>query len=343
MRCVAKGKGTSDSGDQSNPPSKRPQQAHTLGFPHIGPRHRVLAANGCATPVVAPSHSYPDRVRVWELAGEMNLGADTVIEWLRVHGHWATSHLNVVPDTHLDAARSGLAPLSRRTPTSASALGPPQQPEPQPSTPAPEAAARQPRPRPGTRPPLPRRRRRPGPRPVTYQQPWTPEDDDDDYYTDPREELRYLPVLSTRDVAELCEVTTATVRQWVTRGYLTPIGRTGPSNIFATQAVLNAAADITRRRKHRGKPAGPAPRRTAPPGVRSRGTRVSTVELHRLARVYPQLVLDTSGAAGLLGIKPATIRSWVRRGHLRPLPTSTRRHLEFRLADLLGTLGHHHI
>jgi hypothetical protein len=312
---------------------------------------------------VALSHGYrsfmADRRRVWEVAEELDVASPEVIAALRERGEWVTSHLSTVPGTVLDELRRTLRPVAAATqpptdpttgttttgiatpatPTPRRADGPALRPGTNPFHRPPEPPGQRRRPRPAP----PRRRRPPGPAPVTYEGAWEPDPYDGDLYIDPRADLRYQPVLSTRDVAALCEVSPACVRQWVTRGYLTPIGRNGPSAIFETTAVLATAHDVGRRRKPRGTPADRTTPRVAPPGVTNPGTPVSTVELHRLARVYPNLVLDTAGAAGLLGVKTATIRSWVHRGHLRPLPTSTPRSLDFRFTDLLRTLGHRHI
>ena len=304
----------------------------------------------------------PDRRRVWKLAEELDVPSAAVINALRERGEWVPSHLSTVPGTHLDELRRTLRPVAAgtqpltgatngstagtappATPTSRRADGPAFRPGTNPFHRQPSPPGRRPGQLPGQPTALPRRRRRPGPAPVTYEGPREPDPYDDDLYLDPRADLRYEPVLSTRDVATLCEVSPACVRQWVTRGHLTPIGKNGPSAIFETTAVLAAAHDIGHRRKRRGTPTDPNTRRVAPPSLHRPGTPISTVELHRLARVYPRLALDTTGAAGLLGVKPVTIRSWVHRGHLQPLPTSTPRHLEFRFTDLLRTLGHRYI
>lgn len=136
-------------------------------------------------------------------------------------------------------------------------------------------------PAPGRRPGWYRPRRRPpGPLPVTYQPPWTPSDPDDDYeydHYDPREELREQPVLSTRDVAELCGVRPAAVRQWITRGHLTP---SGASHIFDTTAVLAAAHLIPKPRQATRKPSRPEhpkPRAIRPPQRRPTAHRVGTM------------------------------------------------------------------
>ena len=47
-----------------------------------------------------------------------------------------------------------------------------------------------------------------------------------------------------------------------------------------------------------------------------------------MARVYGNRALNTADAAALLGISATTVRSWVRRGHLEPLPSSGPRRLK---------------
>lgn len=278
-----------------------------------------------------------DRARVWELASELGVPSAAVIDALRARNEWVASHLSTVPDTAVDDLRRTLqtTPGSHLAATSG---GAPRRPGANPF-----ADPGRP-PAPGRRPGWYRpRRRSPGPPPVTYQPPWTPIDPDDDYtydHYDPREEL---PLLSARDVAELCGVRPAAVRQWVTRGHLTPIGKNGASHIFDTISVLAAAHLIGRRTKQRARPADRNTRRLAPPGLRNAGQQLTTNDQIRMARVYGNRPLNTADAAALLGVKAATIRSWVRRGHLQALPTTGPRRLEFGLADLLRSTGHRHI
>ena len=70
-----------------------------------------------------------------------------------------------------------------------------------------------------------------------------------DEYDDPVNDLRYEPEITTRDVSKLLGVTQATVRRWVARGYISPVGKLGPSNLFSTSEVLAAHDDIEARRR----------------------------------------------------------------------------------------------
>ena len=273
--------------------------------------------------------------RVWELAAELGVTSGAVVAALRTRDEWVSSHLSIVPDTVMDDLRRTLQPAAGHATTA----------PPHASVDVPTRAAP---PRLGANPfehlgrPAFSVRRRPGPGParVTYQPPYDPSDLD---YVDPVEDLRYQPVLSTRDVAALCSVTTGSVRQWVRRGHLVPIGKNGASHIFETTAVLDALASIRARRKQRALYTDPNIRRIAPPSLPNAGQHVSTNELIRMARVHGNLPLNTAAAAAVLGVKPGTLRSWVKRGHINALPTSGPRNLQFGLADLLRSTGHQHL
>lgn len=273
------------------------------------------------------------RTRVWEFAAELGVTSGVVVAALRARDEWVSSHLSIVPDTVMDDLRRTLQPAAGHT-TSA---------PPDASVDVPPRGAP---PRPGVNPfghlgrPLIPVRRRPGPARVTYQPPYDSGDFD---YVDPVEELRHQPVLSTRDVAKLCSVNTGSVRQWVRRGHLDPIGKNGASHIFETIAVLDALATIRARRKQRAQATDPNIRRIAPPGLPNAGQQVSANEVIRMARVHGNLPLNTAAAAAVLGVKPGTLRSWVKRGHISALPTSGPRNLQFGLADLLRSTGHRHL
>jgi DNA-binding transcriptional MerR regulator len=315
----------------------------------------------------------PRPVRVWEFAAELFVTSAEVLEALRGRGEWATSHLSAVPEVHLTDLRHALTVRDRdehHAPGPAGRRGP-GAPIPVPPAsrgtrppPSPDARPRPPWPRPNSfAQPGRRPRRRPGPAPVTYQRPPEPyyEDDDYAYYSDPLEDLRHEPVMSTRDVADLCGITPAGVRQWVTRGHLTPIDTDGPSHIFNTRDVLAAERAIVARSRHLGLGATPVPLRPAGGplrpsdlgGVNRPPGRHTAADLARLMRVYPNLVLDTAQAAALLGLKTATIRSWVHRGRLTPIPTpdkptpdtpagaSRAARRRYRLTDVLRAAGIH--
>jgi DNA-binding transcriptional MerR regulator len=146
-----------------------------------------------------------------------------------------------------------------------------------------------------------------------------------DEYDDPVEDLRYREEISTRDVADLLGVTLATVRRWVARGYIRPIGKLGPSNLFNTRDVLAAHDEIQARRRATGKP-----RRESRFGV----------ELRRFDRIRPKhydAIVTVGEAARLIEVSPATIRSWIYRGHLVPAGSSKPRSIRLRLGDVIRT------
>lgn len=276
-------------------------------------------------------------VRVWELAEELHVLSADILELIRPHDPWVTSHLAAVPRQALDAIRA--APPAPKwhageyyewhTPPPGYRPAPPAPPTP-------------------TRPRRRRYRRRPGPKLISFEPPY--EETNDGYGNNPTEDLRYEPIWSTRDVARYYGLTPATIRQWVRRGHLEPCGTSGPSHIFAREDVYAAAGAVARRRKTTATPA-PAtppgdPHQERPSGRRPpRGRRpndldqssvgIGSAKLQRLAAVTPKALVTTNEAATLLGLAPATIRAWVRRGHLAPAtPPAGQRQLHFRLADL---------
>jgi DNA-binding transcriptional MerR regulator len=127
-----------------------------------------------------------------------------------------------------------------------------------------------------------------------------PDDDDDD-----------RPVAMTAvEAASMCGVLPLTIRQWVTRGYLRPIGRKGRSNLFDIGAV-HRAQDLVLAR-------------TRKPVEARRG--IASKDLDRQ--------VTTAVAARVVGVSPSTIRMWVHRGHLMPVPSPGRSHT-FIIQDVL--------
>ena len=144
-----------------------------------------------------------------------------------------------------------------------------------------------------------------------------------DEYDDPIDDLRYEPEITTRDAAHLLGVTQATVRRWVARGYVSPVGKFGPSNLFNTRDVLAAHDDIRARRKATGQ---------------ARRQSRHRAELRPIDRIRPKhydAVVHIGEAARLIDVRPATIRSWIHRGHLIPLASSKPRVIRLRLGDVI--------
>lgn len=127
--------------------------------------------------------------------------------------------------------------------------------------------------------------------------------------------------LTTRQAAQAWGVSTATIRQWVHRGYLSPTGVEGRSAVFSALDVLRVAIATGDRNQQ---PGGPLRRDHE---VREpAGTWVSGKDLQRL--------VTAEAAATAVGVSPSTIRSWKRRGHLLPAEHRGRTPL-YRVADVL--------
>jgi hypothetical protein len=250
-------------------------------------------------------------MRVYELARLLGISSRELLGRLRADGEWLTSHMSLVPEprvrlmtTTSDAAGAGLPPLTPARNQQAANISPP------------GADASQPWQRSFIE-ALPRSywRRKPGPTRPTFIDP-SPTDDYDD-------SVRYGPELTTRDVAILCGVTPATVRMWVRRGHITPTRTYRNSNVFDTEAVLSAHEAI----RSRSKPARPEP-----PSQRPTWQVVRPVV--NIPTRYHDKVVSIREAAHLAQVRPATIRTWIHRGHLRPLPGTPSREVRLRVGDV---------
>jgi hypothetical protein len=246
-------------------------------------------------------------MRVHELARELALSSRELIDRLRADGEWVTSHLSVVP--HPIAVRY----LSSRPPRVA---------KPTPLTPVADRELRaQGHARAAASPvarALPRIPRRPGPRQRRYRRV-----DYDDY--SPFDD-RYLPDrLTTRDIAEAFGVTLGAVRQWVARGYLSPVGKWGTSSVFRTSDAVDAYDKVRARRR-----ATAQDRRQVRWHVERRPIDVVPAK-------HWDAVVTIDEAARLINVSPATIRAWIHRRHLIPLASSTRRAVQLRVGDVIRT------
>ena len=235
-------------------------------------------------------------MRVYELARSLGLPPRDVVDRLRADGEWVESHLSTVadpvadrylPDRPAPVHRQPVHPTPIERPASCPGASPPRA---------------EPRPTRGTR-----FKRPPGPRPFTMRHPA------EDEYDNPLDGLRYQPEITTRDVADLLGVTRATVRRWVARGYISPVGKSGPSNLFNTRAVLAAHDDIQARRKATGQ---------ARP-------------IDRIRPKHYEAVVTVGDAARLIGVSPSTIRSWIHRDYLIPLGSSRPRAVRLRVGDVI--------
>jgi DNA-binding transcriptional MerR regulator len=152
-----------------------------------------------------------------------------------------------------------------------------------------------------------------------------------DEYDDPVEELLYKPEITTRDVADLLGVTQATVRRWVARAYISPVGKFGSSNLFDTREVLAAHDDIQAKRKATGQ---------------ARRESRYRVELRPVDRIRPKhydAVVAIDEAARLIEVSASTIRSWIHRGQLIPLESSKPRAVRLRLGDVISAARSRHL
>jgi len=112
--------------------------------------------------------------------------------------------------------------------------------------------------------------------------------------------------LSTADAGRAVGVSAATIRQWVVRGYLTPVGRQGRSHLFTASDVIKV--DRLTRSRVLDPVQSPESIRRIFGGDTRRG--VSGANLQEL--------VTAAEAARSAGVSETTIRSWVHRGLLRP-------------------------
>jgi excisionase family DNA binding protein len=230
-----------------------------------------------------------------------------MVDRLRADGEWVNSHLSTVA-----APVAGRYLGNRRAPVQLQPDHPTPIEQPAdrhlaaPSAAEPHSARRLPF------------RRRPGPSPLTMRQSAI------DEYDDPVEDLRYKSEITTRDAADLLGVTQATVRRWVARGHISPVGKFGAANLFNTRDVLDAYDHIQAKHKATG---------------RARREHRYRVELRPVDRVRPKhydAVVAIGEAARSIGVSPSTIRSWIHRGHLIPLGSSEHRAVRLRLGDVIA-------
>lgn len=106
------------------------------------------------------------------------------------------------------------------------------------------------------------------------------------------EEIRDQSLITTAEAAEAFDVTIATIRKWVSRGYLRPVTQRGRSNVFRYGEVRRAKA----RRRQREKP---------------KATLLAPVS--QTARY-----VTVKWAAEQLEVSRSTLRMWVHRGLLKP-------------------------
>ena len=251
-------------------------------------------------------------MRVYELARALGAPASEVVATLRADGEWVDSHLSVVVQPVADRYLSQQpAPVQQRPRDPAPVQPPLNYPDP---SPAPAGADRVRKVR---------FRRTPGPPRATAQQPSRYEHDD------PVDDLQHQVEITTRDVADLLRVRQATVRRWVARGHISPVGKLGPSHVFTTRDVLAAYDAIKSRRKASGQSQRDHLDDTS---FLSGGSR----PIDRIRPRHHDAVVDVGEAALLIHVSPATIRSWIHRGHLIPLRSSKPRATRLRLGDVIA-------
>ncbi|GEL47625.1 hypothetical protein CHO01_27410 [Cellulomonas hominis] len=246
-------------------------------------------------------------MRVHELAWALGISSRDLVARLRAEGEWVSSHLSSVPAPVVRRYRPQAALADRARDVTAP-----------PTAPATRVVATEPTARAA---PTEWRRgpHRRGPRPQTLREYRRYGDEYDDIY----DTLRYQDRLTTRDVADLLGVTAATVRQWVRRGYLAPVAKQGPSHVFAAVDVRRAHQLISERHRGTGIPSpDPWHARTLRP-------------IDQVPGRYHDNLVTTPDAAVLADVSPATIRSWIHRGHLTPIRIEGNSRVLLRVGDLM--------
>ena len=136
--------------------------------------------------------------------------------------------------------------------------------------------------------------------------------------------------LTAKDIEYRFDVQLSTIRKWVQRGYLTPVGSVGRAHIYNRSDVERVQQETAGRSKSykfegvRG--AQPAVANPSISGISSRRDQ---------SRVLADQMLDSTEAANLVAVATSTIRVWVNRGHLHPAGRVGRKHL-YRALDVLG-------
>lgn len=141
--------------------------------------------------------------------------------------------------------------------------------------------------------PLPTRRRRPGPKPVLL----------GDFYFDDNGRLlgaRRNGEASVRDIAHALGVHRSTVRKWVQRGHLAPVRFERGAMVFSMSDVVAACDQIHARTLD-------------VPGLKA-----------NIPAKFHDYSVSIAEAAVWAHVQPATIRSWIHRGHLKPTNPGSR-------------------